>query len=70
MSPSASCSSQSVAFGDEMGKRICVICDHYVSEWQEYTGKTTTVNGILVHTSCLQHVAIHDLHRLRREKES
>ncbi len=33
---------------------VCPICHHYLSEWEINAGKTSMMEAVRVHTSCLQ----------------
>lgn len=35
-----------------MERPICVLCGHWISEWQEQTGKIILVRGVPCHISC------------------
>lgn len=41
--------------------KICLLCDNAISEWSIATGRTTVVNGQIVHNSCLAQQTIASL---------
>lgn len=45
---------------------ICPVCTLWISEWSVYTGKTTTVNAIVYHTSCLKNVTLVEVEKHAR----
>lgn len=45
----------------------CGKCHKRVSEWMMASGKTTIINGTLLHKACLNDMSIADIEKLNHE---